>query len=524
MLGLGNALTRSINFGLLGEQTPFSNYPQLGTFGKAGIISYVEVDELSGEATIWEVLPFPILIPEGDNEFYSDTVANAYNYIYKEFKYIKDGAFYDNFTLPDIQTINGFFSYWRGNQNKFDDGFYFVPRNVDRIASDAILFGEGSINDTTVSGFGESEVYSTSDMFSKPSSVKYYTKEVLPSEKLHFLAARSYTEQLQYKDSLNLEPLSLTTKNVEDLDDDRYEYRRDEIDFLSNAATGYVPEPIHKFTPNTSVIAQPKNHQILFNVTVDVGYAGSPSGSFDGGKYLELLQSVEQPWWNSSEKIFMKCKVGLAGTSDWTYSQLLSVTSPSTEYKPVAEFNMQMRKVTSADVNLSLSNSVVIQDGVIVRDDNFVRISWVAECDLRTVSCRGMASSPQGSGGNTQITNPISGYSLETLLQALADASVNDFHYSKGLDTPIPNDRWWSVCRVRDVSFYTSARPESLVVEVPTQMQSVVVPMFPEVNIAGAIVEYGTDIDKSSVPFTFKEYIQQSTNTGESQDSDYINK
>jgi hypothetical protein len=88
----------------------------------------------------------------------------------------------------------------------------------------------------------------------------------------------------------------------------------------------------------------------------------------------------------------------------------------------------------------------------------------------------------------------------------------------------LPNNRWWSVFRVRNVSFFTNARPESEVIERPTGMENIVVPMYPNVNYAGAIIDYGKDLDDNDLQWTFKQYIEKLSGSGNDADSDYINR
>lgn len=517
MLGLGNALTRSINFGLVGEGIQFSNYPQLGSFGQSGVVSRVVVDETTGIATIWEVLPMSILIPSGNESYYSDTVTNAYNYVYQEFSYIKDGVVYDDFTLCDSQVADGFFSYWRDNQDKFDEGFYFFPNFLSRLTSDLILNGGDGITDSTVSSFGDSEVVSTSNMFQTSNSVTYYTvNDVDTSFNFHVLAARSYELQLQYKGNLDIEPIALTTKAVEDLDNDRYEYQRGELNQQSNSITGYVPEVIHGITGNTLLVAQARNHQILFNVTIDV-----PANDLLD-LFLNKLPDVAQPWWNSNEQIYMKCTVAHAGQSDFSFNQLNNLKKGDSP-DVVMDFVLPMRKVKSTDINNSITNYVLVQDGLLA-GATYYKISWVAELDVRQMSSLPFVFTPSGSSYLAIGNEFFDGIELQERLAALANQSIGEWHYDKGFDTPMPNNRWWSVFRVRNVSFFTNARPESEVIERPTGMENITVPMYPNVNYAGAIIDYGKDLDDGDLQWTFKEYIEKQSGSGNDADSDYINR
>lgn len=517
MLGLGNALTRSINFGLV-EQTLFSNYPQLGTFGQVGFISQVTVDETTGIATIWEVLPMSILIPSGNESYYSDTVTNAYNYLYQDFSYIKDGTVYDNFTICDSSMADGFFSYWRDNQDKFDEGFYVFPSSLSRTLADLTLFGGSSLTDNTVSGFSGTEIVHTSNMFSTNGSVTYYTTNNLDTSfKFHVLAARSYELQLQYKGILDIEPIALTTKAVEDIDNDRYEYQRGEINQQSSSITGYIPEALHDITGNTALIAQARNHQILFNVTLDL-----PVASDIADLFLNKLPEVSQPWWNSNEQIYMKCTVAHAGQSDFTFN-FLNLIKRGDSTDVVMDFVLPMRKVRSADINNSITQYVLLEDGLLANPPIY-KISWVAELDVRQMSSLPFVATPSGNSWVSLGPEYFENFTTDQLQAALANQSIGEWHYDKGFNTMLPNNRWWSVFRVRNVSFFTNARPESDVIERPTGMENIVVPMYPNVNYAGAIIDYGKDLDDGDLQWTFKEYIEKLSGSGNAADSDYINR
>lgn len=523
MLGLGNALTRSINFGKVGESTPFSNYPQLGSFGQAGIVSYVSVDEQTSLATVWEVLPIPIEIPEGENFFYTDTLANAYNYVYKDFEYIKDGVVYDDFTIADTQIIDGFFDYWRDNQSKFDRGFYIAINQASRVLSDSVLIGGGSVTNQDIAEFQNSEIYHTGTVFSKSNQITYYSSSNLnPSDKFHVLAARSYQTQMLFEEKLSLDPVTIQPKAVEDIENDRYEYVRSDIKFSSDSALDYQPEPLHNFSSNTSVTVEPRNHQLFFTFTVDVGFAESVQDLV-----LNKLPNVAKPWYNASEQIYMKCTVAHAGHSDFTFSQLENNFSNNSVAKSVENFVVPLRKVTFNDINTSAEGLRYVHfgiDGVIAKNQNnnfYYKVCWVGEVDVRTMSSKPFVFSGQLTGIPSDKFN---GLTLEERFLANSDQSIGEWHYDKGFDTPIPRDRWWSVFRVRNVSLYTNARPESDTIEIPADAQSVIVPMFPEVNIAGSVIEYGTDIDKDLPLYTFKEYMLASLNTGETEDTDYIDK
>lgn len=523
MLGLGNALTRSINFGKVGESTPFSNYPQLGSFGQAGIVSYVSVDEETSLATVWEVLPISIQIPDGADFFYTDTLANAYNYVYKDFKYIKDGVVYDNFTIADTQIIDGFFDYWRDNQDKFDDGFYVAINNISRTFSDAVLFSGGSITDQDVTEFQSNEIYHTGNVFSKSNQITYYNSDSLnPSDTFHVFVARSYQVQMLFAEKLSLEPVVIQPKTVEDVENDRYEYVRSDIDFSSNSALDYQPEPLHSFSPNTSVILEPRNHQLVFTFMVDIGFAESVADMI-----ANKLPNVPKPWWNSSEQIYMKCTVGHAGHSDFTFPQLENNLSNDFDVKSVENFVIPLRKVTADDINTEEENLQYVHfgfDGVVAKNQNgnlYYKVCWVGEVDVRTMSSLPFVLFPN----LTPVpSDKFNGLSLEKRLQALSDKPIGEWHYNEGFDTPIPSDRWWSVFRVRNVSLYTNIRPESDVIQIPVDAQSVIVPMFPNVNIAGNIIEYGSDIDRDFPLYTFKEYMLASLGTGRAEDTDYIDK
>lgn len=518
MLGLGNALTRSINFGLVGEGIQFSNYPQLGDLGQVGIISQVVVDEATGIATIWEVLPMSILIPSGNESYYSDTVTNAYNYVYTDFKYIKSGEVYENFTLCDSAVANGFYSYWRDNQDKFDDGFYVFPSSSSRFLTDLILAGGTPVGDNTVESYSATNIVNTENMFSVDGQVTYYSvNSIDTSEKFHVLAARSYELQLQYKGALDIEPVALTTKAVEDIDNDRYEYQRGEINQQANSITGYVPEVLHDITGNTALIAQARNHQILFNVTLDLPVADDIADLF-----LNKLPEVAQPWWNSNEQIYMKCTVAHAGQSDYTFNQLNYIKQGDVS-DVVMDFVLPMRKVKSADINNTISQYALLQDGLLAKPPLY-KISWVAELDVRQMSSLPFVVTPSGSSSLPIGPEYFDNITLEQRLAALANQSIGEWHYDKGFNTVLPNNRWWSVFRVRNVSFFTNARPESEVIERPTGMENIVVPMYPNVNYAGAIIDYGKDLDDGDLQWTFKEYIEKLGGSGNDADSDYINR
>lgn len=516
MLGLGNALTRSINFGLV-DQTLFSNYPQLGDAGQVGIVSQVVVDETTGIATVWEVLPMSILIPSGSESYYSDTVANAYNYVYTDFKYIKNGNVYENFTLCDTAVADGFYSYWRNNQDKFDEGFYFFPNQLSRQTSDLVLVGGGPINNNTVESYSNSHVVNTNNMFSVDDQVTYYpVNDFDVSENFHVLAARSYTVQLQYKDALNIEPITVATKAVEDLDNDRYEYQRGELNQQSTSITGYVPEVLHGMTGNSSLIVQARNHQILFNVTLNV-----PADSVSD-LILNKLLTVEQPWWNSNEQIFLKCTVGHAGNSDFTFNQLLPIKKGDV-HDVVMDFVLPMRKVKQSDINNTLTQYVYLQDGLLA-GANYYKISWVAELDVRQMSSLPFVVAPSGGGSVAIGAEYFDNITLDERLSALANQSIGEWHYDKGFDSPLPSNRWWSVFRIRNLSFFTSARPESEKIDIPVDMQNVTVPMYPNVNYAGAIIDYGKDLDDQDLQWTFKDYIEKVAGAGNDADSDYIDR
>lgn len=530
MLGLGNSLVRSINNSLV-SGIEFINYPQLGDVGEAGIISYVDHKEGDSVATVWEIVPMSISIPDGNNEFYSDTVANAYNYIYQTFEYIKNGVVYNDFTLASKNFIDGFVSHWRNNQDAFDEGFYYFPSSISRTLSDFALSGGGSIDDNTVSGYSSSFVLNTDNAFDVDSGYTYYSiSETDPAKKYHFLAARSYELQLQYKEAVNIDPVVFSSRTVEDLENDRHEYLRGELDFTSNSSTGFIPDGLHGMGGQTLCVIQARNCQLFFNITIDLGVLAPP-------ELISKLNETEQPWWNSSEQLYLKFKAGNAGHSDISFPFLTQLDQGSTN-KIVGEFAIPLRKAKTSDINSTFSNyNRVFYDGLVVKSENgnaFYKICYVGELDIRQFSSRSFIAKVVGNElaplNSSEMANYFPDITVDEIQSALTDQSIKDFHFDKGTNTPIPRDRWWTVIRVRDLSIFTNARPESEKIAFPTEMQSVIVPMFPQYNLAGASITYGTDIDGGlqegggTIPFTFEEFMKSSLNTGYTEDTDYVNK
>lgn len=494
MLGLGNALTRSINYGKIGEAAIFNNAPAIGSRQYGGIV--LKVNPLSSptaeaNAEIIVAFPHPIQFPIGNN-VYSDKQYLNYgiDYIQNTFSSIEDGEVYEDWTVASPVELELWLDTEYSPEKYSTDLFLAVNFDYLNSYDPQEKVSVDLFQSTITSGFG---LYHSSDYKTKKYNppVDFFQNNpvyLLPVRKINValetpseipLVDSGSTSGTQVKNINNpVFNISVNDFNNESLNKTEEQYERNYNDLYISTKNGVI--------------------------TCTIKFSLGNQANLFAQKYLELPQA-----WRSLTSMsanFNLHSLHHTDPSDSIASELfLFGINTFLSYFDQIKINrtVPIRKVNQGDFDPNeylLVNDIVynIFDGQVV--EGFV--ARVFEIDLSALPALPLLASVvklgyQKTGNPTAFDSIYHDDSIVTIDEVVnPESTLNDIHFSQGASTPLPRGLWWGRFKISDLKFTSPAFIESQTIESPPTLQNIVVPMIPV--IGGLNINVGDDLETSN--------------------------
>lgn len=487
MLGLGNALTRSINFGKVATSI-FNNAPSIGEEYEGGIV--VSVNEYFGpqnaNAVIDVVYPYLIQFESNSNYFDTDYIDAAISYV-KSYKTIKNGVVYDGWIPADGNAVE----YWL--DNIYSENTYTANSNksVDYIAAVSPIYLDWHESHDPVSG------NLPIDDYSGP------TANTLSVYATNNLNVRYNPQQIFYQNntvSLVLKRRIFTTLEY----NEQIPIQSAEGNSLKNIGSEFFDISTNDFNENTdnkgSESESPYN---ILNISTD-NFKITCTIKFSLGSdiltYQDKLQEIPEPWRNLNTSVSAKFNLVNAGHLGFTTNLPPSFSSLISTPIRKATQNALQDDLPPPAVNSFhlLNNDIVFHINPLTNEVYEIYKARVFEVDVTNYSFLPIFYSLV-SLGFQKTSNPTSFDSVyhdgsdptadEILNQQL---TVGQAHASKGLASPLPLAVSWARYSIKDLRFTSKAYIESEQIETPASLQNIIVPLISSAPYGQELINYNS--------------------------------
>lgn len=507
MLGLGNALTRSINYAGLGEGSVFANAPQIGSFYEGGIVvSVFEYTGAEGNAVVDVVYPHQIQFPIDDT---SDPVYNDKDYIdraiehVKNFSYIKDGVVYDGWE-PATQ---GALEYWL--DNVYDpvihstDFFFSVPESYTDLhtanyAGEPIITNSAYYDVALVSG-------GFAGYYKDTLATTFYqgNQEFLINNPIAVVPYKKVVVELRYNEQIPiLDNASNSGTQAKNIGDGLFDLS---ISSLNQESDNKQPETFN--TNYNQMFVSTKNGIITCTIKIPLGN--------DPTKIPQNYQNIPLIWRNLSSAIYANFSISSYFHIDEDSVQPFGLLNLLRFLSDVAQDKSALvRKVTQEDfssisqsnITYTVLNDIVYKFSSTSYQLEEAFIARVFEIDVSSLPAFPLYYSTL-SLGFQKVSSPTSFDSIYHSTSVVTDtemkasgATLKEVHFDQGVNTPLPRGLWWGRYKIRDLKFTSNAYIESEFIETPPSLQNIIVPLFP--NILG--IDVGDDLEVGSFSTFFK--------------------
>ena len=513
MLGLGNALTRSINYAGLGKGSVFTNAPQIGSFYEGGIV--VSVTEYTGEggnAVIKIVYPHQIQFPIDDT---SDPVYNDKDYIdraieyVKNFSYIKDGEVYGDWEPAEGETIE----YWLDNiynpEIHSTDIFLAVPPIY---VNQHNLYYSGEPIITNLTYYSISDTSDGFRLYHKDTLTNSYyraSQEFLINNPIAVVPYKKVVVELRYNEQIPLlDNASNNGTQVKNVGDDLFDLS---INALNQESNNKQPETFN--TNYNQMFVSTKNGIITCTIKIPLGN--------DPTKIPQNYQNIPLIWRNLSSVIYAKFELFSYFHINENNIQLFGFNNFLRLLSEVGTImSVPIRKVTQNDLPLG-TNYLLLNDVVYASINGQFSEAFVArvfEIDVSTLPAFPLYYSTLSLGFQKAFSPTAfdsiyhSGSTVTDTEIKASGATLKEVHFDQGTTTPLPRGLWWGRYKIRDLKFTSNAYIESEPIDSPPSLQNIIVPLFP--TIGGLNIDIGSDLEDGTAVSFFKisDYFASSLN------------
>lgn len=514
MLGLGNALTRSINFGKIGAVSIFNNAPAIGEEYEGGIVA--AVNEYSGpqnaNAVIDVVYPYLIQFESNSNYFDTDYIDAAISYV-KSYQTITNGVVYDDWIPADGNRVE----YWL--DNIYNENTYTANSNksVDYIAAVSPIYldwheshepvnGSLPIDDYSGPTANTLSVYATNNL-----NVRYNPQQIFyQNNTVSLVLKRRIFTTLEYNEQIVIDNNSSTsgtqTKNIGN-------------DLFSLSVNNLNQDSLNKeaesFGSNyNSLFVSTKNGVITCSIKFSLG--NNPADVSQKYQEIPLV-------WRQANDLYAEFDIDSIFHLD-PYGTYTSSSGVPINYflrylnEQSVRKKVQIRKVTSADFNND--GSYIVNNDIVYYLSNGsiseIFLSRVFELDVSDLSALPLLFSLIELGYQTfnspsSLNSVYHSTSNVTFDEMIASgATLDDVHFSRGSSTSLPRGLWWSRFRISNLKFTSPRYIESDLIQSPPTLQNIVVPMIPE--IGGLNISIGDELEDGGIFFRVSDFFASSLN------------
>lgn len=501
MLGLGNALTRSINFGLLGEASIFNNSPAIGSRQYGGIVLGVEPysGPEEGNAVVYVGAPSAIQYSDNSNpKKYFDTAASyndASNYI-NDFSTIQDGEYRDDWiaaTRDDFDKIIDFLSTPSSQslfRSVYNSGLYtaFVSANVYVI-------------------------YDTRDMFDGV----YYNSvtEYVDNNPIMLFPIRKEYTTLKYNTNIDVSEFSLRGTPPEAIGN------LDESLNYTSSVQNINPDTLSAKAPSLSAFnvtaASTKNGVATFTLT-------GPAMGTNPSQYAQEKSKLPPPWNKLSGDVYavfyLKLDYYNEGVANFfdNYYNLdvvgLDIYSKDDLFYDTSQFVGDYGLIKPSTAKIAADNYLcyakvkeVVYEDVVNSPDTSVKFvddtggTYPTSTVVEIINAGTLDAAISGANVCYKFEFDMTVFKYRQLLNSLAidlnynkfaldqtvelfnsgnlDVSIYDHHINTTDGANIPQSNWWMKCKVGILRFVSDSYLPSDVIVTPEKLQNIYVPLFP---------------------------------------------
>lgn len=508
MLGLGNALTRSINFGLLGEASIFNNSPVVGSDYEGGVV--LTVAEASGQegfnAVVTVGYPYLMQFPTDVNgeDVYRDKeyLNQGIQYIRNNFSYMKGGEVYNDWDVA----VSAEVEIWLDNvynPNVHSTDFFLGVSNQYLQDYDSLYNGTDRV---TLTSFDASpnafRVYHKSDYLTN-----YYnpTYDFLDNNPVYLIPVRRIQVDLEYDEQIEIVDNSSTSgTQAKNIGNGLFDLS------INNFNEDSLNKKEESFSSNyNSLNISTKNGTLSFTIKFSLGNNPDPA------LVAQKLQDIPRVW-RDLKSVYAEFNLSSLYHTD-PFSFFTGGQPVSINYliryldETTTSQKVQVRKANQNDFygpDYFINNDIVYYAPNFVISEIFV--ARVFELDISNLPALPLLFSLMELGyqkfyGSSEINSVYHDGSTVTLNEVLDSSStIGDVHFSQGASTPLPKGLWWGRFKVEYLKFTSPQYIESDVINTPPTLQNILVPMIP--NIGGTNISIGTELEDDQTFYRLSDF------------------
>lgn len=485
MLGLGNALTRSINFGKIGAVSIFNNAPATGSLYEGGyVVGLQQVDNVNGNALVYIAYPTDVqyeITSNGEQIFVdTETLANAKTHIEDNLEILVQGVVYDDWEMPSFEEFEFILDYVSNSNlegwflNKYKSGIYAAPAPQYLAAGTA--------------GY-DVRLYDTKTMFDGV----YYQRPISEyTNNVSVLAIRKVYVTLQVNEKIN--PAVLQTKPVDPSTAGGSDFQFDISLSNINQDSFNISKDITDQNTNSLGVSVLNGH-ISVSLNKNFGYV------FSSNDIQEKVLELPDPWKTLSQDVYAIFELFNAGVSDEEYNfsastNTLQFSDEDPAFFDTSQFTSDFGVITQGDNSFYCYAKVKKIDGqknlgsgkiwlppysVIadVGDASNLNayLSYYFEIDVTSFPVQKLLIDIIGNSNFYDFFVDItsSGWYFTNFAKSIYDA-----HVSLGGDYEIPTGLWWSRFSIGNLRFVSDSMLPSDKIVTPPTLQNIIVPLVPE--------------------------------------------
>lgn len=486
MLGLGNALTRSINFGKVGVASIFNNAPATGSLYEGGyVVGIQQVDNVDGNALVYVAYPTDVqyeITSNGEQIFVdTETVANAKTYIEDNLEILVEGSVYDDWEVPSFEDFEFILDYVSNSNlegwflNKYKSGIYAAP--------DAQYLTAGTV------GY-DVRLYDTRTMFD---GVYYRANVSEYQNNVSVLAIRKVYVTLQVNEKIN--PNVLQTKGVDPStagnNDTQFDISLSNINQSSFNISGDITDQ------NTNRLGVS-----VLNGHISVSLNKNFGAVLSAGVIQQKVFDLPDPWRTLSQDVYAVFELYNAGVSNDEYVFGLSTNTLQFSDEDLGLFDISSftsdfgiikitgdnsyycyAKLKKIDAQKSLGSDKIWLSPYSVIVDNAAGsnlntyLSYYFEIDVTQLGVQRLLNDIISNENFYDFFVDIvsSGWYFSN-----ASKSIYDAHVSLGSNYEIPTGLWWSRFSIGNLRFVSDSMLPSDLIVTPPSLQNIIVPLVPE--------------------------------------------
>lgn len=521
MLGLGNALTRSINYGSIGEGSIFDNAPSVGTYAHGGVILAVEeyIGSADGNAVLYIGYPSKIQYPDGgDPEKYFDTTDrdSSLAYISSSLSSIQNGEVYNDW-LPAIKDeLETILDYVKSSasqpifNNIYGDDYFVAytgARATQFVYDPASMFDGVYYSSGTLDNFREFPIrkeYVTLRYSSNIDTLSVSLKAAPPEALGAFDVGQNYDSSIS---NINQDSLSIKTYDTN--------YNVTAASSKNGVITFTVVGPslgsdVSSYKSKKESLPVPWNNlsgEIYAVFYLKIDYYGNSQSNFFDLQYQFLNSNygdyyTSDVYYNTDDFVgdygTLGSQTGIQSGNILCYSKVKEVVNADIQNAP----NLSGKIVD--DTGATFPKSTVVElDGTSIGN---AFVCYKFEFDVTIFPYLNLLNSLNNELGYSKYYIDKVSELYSEYGSSVGSVTIKDVHIDSIEGNYIPRSNWWLKAKAGMMRFVSDSYLPSDIIITPPNLQNIYVPIFPSDSVV--FPNLGERFDSSSI-FNISDYMDK---------------